>query len=217
MGDQACNGTRACHAISAIVIDIVHALILERAVDGKVDVADLDRLLGLVRRGTVSLDNAYRAQEERCRKDHSKPKGNVGARSNPFQRLIVRPFEHLLFGDPPAFPRPLLANYFEFVEHALGHAKEPLERDCRAIIQALLVVHGNNLTWDHFYSDPRTLKCLHAGLKHLTKMLASAEGQREWHHLMSRPVGETPAATLQQLAQVSKALLETHRGLSATG
>lgn len=215
MGEQSCSGARACHAISAIVIDIVHALILDRAVDGKVDVADLDRLLGLVRRGTVSLDNAYRAQEDKCRKEHSRPKGNVGARSNPFQRLIVRPFEHLLVGEPPGFPRPLLPNYFDFIEKALGHDREPLERDCRAIIQALLVVHGNNLTWDHFYSDPRTLKALHAALILVVKALASAEGQREWHHLMSRQVGDHPAATLAQLAVVGEALLETHRGLSA--
>lgn len=214
MGEQTCSGTRACHAISAIVIDIVHALILDRAVDGKVDVADLDRLLALVRRGTISLDDAYRAQEERCRKEHSRPKGNVGARSNPFQRLIVRPFEHLLFGDKPAFPRALLPNYFQFIAAVLGHDAEPLERDCKAIIQALLVVHGNNLTWDHFYADPRTLKCLHAGLRQVTKALASAEGQREWHHRMGRSVGDQPAPTLPQLAQVSEALLETHRGLS---
>lgn len=215
MGEGHCNGARACHSISAIVIDIVQALLTERAVDGKVEVADVERLLGLVRRGTVSLDNAYRLQEDKCRKEHSRPKGNVGARSNPFQRLIVRPFEHLLFGSPPTFPRPLLPNYFEFIEGVLGTEREGLERDCRAIIQALLVVHGNNLTWDHFYSDPRTLKCLHAALKIVTRALAGADGQRHWFHLMGRPVGDHPAANLAQLAQISDALLETHRGLSA--
>jgi hypothetical protein len=215
MGEEAaCSGARACHSISAIVIDIVHALLLERAVDGKVDIGDVDRLLGLVRRGTVSLDSAYRLQEDKCRKEHSRPKGNVGARSNPFQRLIVRPFEHLLSGEHPVLARPVLANYFDFIAHALDHEREGLERDCRAIIQALLVVHGNNLTWDHFYSDPRTLKCLHVALKTVIRVLASAEGQRQWHHLMSRPVGDH-AATLAQLAQISDALLETHRGLSA--
>ncbi|MBC7907977.1 MAG: hypothetical protein H7Y60_14700, partial [Rhodospirillaceae bacterium] len=143
------------------------------------------------------------------------PKGNVGARSNPFQRLIVRPFETLLTGDPPGFPRPLLANYFEFIEHAMGQERDAFERDCRAIIQALLVVHGNNLTWDHFYGDTRTLKALHAALKRITHVLSTPEGQKSWHTMLTRPVGDTPAPTIAQTNQLRQALLETHRGLSA--
>jgi hypothetical protein len=198
-----------------MVVKVAVALLREHAVDGKLALADVERVLDLIGRGTMSLDEAFRVQEERCTKEHSRPKGNVGARSNPFQRLMVRPFETLLAGNPPVFPRPLLANYFEFLDNAMGTDKEPLERDCRAIIQALLVVHGNNLTWDHFYSDSRTLKLLHGALKRLTHVLSTPEGQKEWHGLMSRPVGDTPAAAVEQSNQLRQALLETHRGLSA--
>ncbi|MBC7952226.1 MAG: hypothetical protein H7Z12_10480 [Rhodospirillaceae bacterium] len=214
MTSDSCSGTRACHSISNSVLNIVMALLREHAVDGKLNLTDVERILTLIGRGTVSLDEAYRLQEERCRKDHSRPKGNVGARSNPFQRLVVRPFESLLAGASPAFPRPLLANYFEFIEHAMGNEREAFERDCRAIIQALLVVHGNNLTWDHFYSDARTLKALHGALKRITHVLSTPEGQKAWHSLLTRPVDTTPAPTIAQTNQLRQALLETHRGLS---
>lgn len=211
---DSCTGTRGCHAISEIVIGVVKALIHDHARDGKVAVADVDRLLELLGRGTLPLDQAYQMQEDRCRKEHSRPKGNVGARSNPFQRLVVRPFEHLLMGEG-AFPRPYLASYFAFVEHALGDRLEAYERECRAVIQALLVVHGNNLTWDHFYSDGRTLKILHAALKDLTRVLAGPEGTRAWGKLMLRPVGDLPAPSIPQVNRIRDALIETHRGLSA--
>ena len=102
-----------------MVVKVATALLREHAVDGKLDLADVERILDLIGRGTMSLDEAFRLQEEKCTKEHSRPKGNVGARSNPFQRLMVRRFETLLTGSPPgtppAFPRPLLANYFEFL------------------------------------------------------------------------------------------------------
>ncbi|MCR6629503.1 MAG: hypothetical protein NVV74_05270 [Magnetospirillum sp.] len=191
------------------------AVLREQAVDGRLELAEVERVLMLIGRGTMSLDDAYRVQEERCRKEHSRPRGNVGARSNPFQRLMVRPFESLLAGENPVYPRPFLGNYFAFVNHAMAQERDVVERDCRAIIQALLVVHGNNLTWDHFYSDPRTLRLLHKALRLVTHTLSTADGLQVWHQLMSLPMGDQPAPPQAATNQVRQALLETHRGLSA--
>jgi hypothetical protein len=215
MEPASCTGTRSCHAISEIVINVVKTLLHDHAHDGTVDLADVDRLLGLIQRGTVTLDHAFQAQEDKCRKCHSRPKGNVGARSNPFQRLIVRPFEHLLMGENAVLARPYLANYFDFINYALADVIDEVERESRAVIQALLVVHGNNLTWDHFYSDGRTLKVLHRALKVLTQVLASPEGTKAWGKFMHRPAGDLPPPGIPQLNQIRDALLETHRGLSA--
>lgn len=212
---EPCTGTRSCHAISAIVIGVLRTLIHDHARDGRVAVADIDRMLDLIGRGTMALDQAFQVQEDKCRKVHSKPKGNVGARSNPFQRLVVRPFEHLLMGEGAPIARAHLPNYFAFVEFALRDSLDGYEAECRAVIQALLVIHGNNLTWDHFYSDPRTLRILHAALKDLTRVLASAQGTRAWGKLMLRPGGDTPAPSVAQVNQVRDVLIETHRGLSA--
>ncbi|CDL00505.1 conserved protein of unknown function [Magnetospirillum gryphiswaldense MSR-1 v2] len=213
MEQNSCVNNRACHAISSVVLDVVQALLRERSVNGKVDLADVDRLIALVRRGPMSLDPAYAQQEERCRAQHSKPKGNVGARSNPFQRLMVRPLEPLL---GQVLPRPLLAHYFAFVDVALGPAaRDELDRDCRALIQALLVVHGNNLTWDHFYGDSRSTAILRRALAIITSILTQPHGPAMWRNHMGRPVGDTPALQAEPLKTILDCLLQTHHGLAA--
>lgn len=213
MDQTPCANNRACHAISSVVLDVVQALLRERSVNGKVDLADVDRLIALVRRGPMSLDPAYAVQEERCRAQHSKPKGNVGARSNPFQRLMVRPLEPLL---GQVLPRPLLTHYFAFIDVALGPAaRDELERDCRALIQALLVVHGNNLTWDHFYADSRSTVILRRALAIITSILKQPHGPAMWRNHMGRPQGDTPAPQAEQLKIILECLLQTHHGLAA--
>lgn len=216
MSERSCANPTRCHEVASIVTTVLRALMNERAVNGAVSLSDIDKMLALVERGTISLDEAFRRLEERCRKDMSRPKGNVGARSNPFQRLVVRPFEHHLMGEN-AFPRPYLAHYFEFVDHVIANRKDEFERHSRSIIQALLVVHGNNLTWDHFYSDARTLKTLHAALKIITHALTTPEGNKAWGHFMHRPAGDLPVPSVPDLTRLRDALLETHRGLSAAG
>ena len=187
--------------MAMIVTDVIMTLARERARDGVISLDDVGRIAGLVSGGTMLLDTAYVRQEEACRKDHSQPKGNIGARSNPFQRLMVRPFEHLLAGESAVFQRGYLNNYFE--------------RHCRSIIQALMVVHGNNLTWDQFYADPRTIKTLGGALKLLGAYLAGHEGQRVWHACLIRPTPEMPQPSIGQIDQIRLALLETARGLAA--
>ena len=211
----ACSPGRACHAISNVVLNVATALLREHAVDGTLRLADVERILELIGRGTLSLDGAFRSQEGRCQQVHSRPRGNVGARSNPFQRLMVRPFEHLLAGEAAVFPRPYLVNYFAFVDRALGEEKAEIDQDCRAVIQALLVVYGNNLTWDSFYSDPRTLRLLHKALRSLVHTLHTAAGSRLWDGIMTRPVPGQPPLDPARAEQVRDTLLETHRGLSA--
>ncbi len=201
--------------MAMIVTDVIMTLARERARDGVISLDDVGRIAGLVSGGTMLLDTAYVRQEEACRKDHSQPKGNIGARSNPFQRLMVRPFEHLLAGESAVFQRGYLNNYFEFLEHAFEKRLEPFERHCRSIIQALMVVHGNNLTWDQFYADPRTIKTLGGALKLLGAYLAGHEGQRVWHACLIRPTPEMPQPSIGQIDQIRLALLETARGLAA--
>lgn len=213
MSETPCANNRACHAISSVVLDVVQALLRERSVNGKVDLADAERLIGLVRRGPLSLDSAYAAQEDKCRAHHSKPRGNVGARANPFQRLMVRPLESLL-GE--VLPRPLLPHYFQFVDAALGPAaRDELDRDCRAVIQALLVVHGNNLTWDHFYGDRRAIAILRRALSIIAALLRQPHGPAMWRNHMGRPAGDVPALGPQAIDLILDTLLQTHHGLAA--
>jgi len=208
-------GRRRCHEMAVVVTNVIMTLAREKAQNGVVSLDDIGRIAALVGGGGMLLDSAYGKQEELCRKDHHQPQGNIGARSNPFQRLLVRPFEHLLAGECAVFQRAYLSNYFEFLEHAFGKRLEPFERHCRAIVQALMVVHGNGVTWDHFYSDQRTVKTLHGALKVVTHFLAGHEGQRIWHACLVRPTVAMPQPSVTQVDQIRQALLDTAHGLAA--
>ena len=203
-----------CHALATVVTDLILALTREQAVDGMVSLADIERIAALVRRGTMTLDSALKAHEERCRKDILKPKGNLGVRSDPFQRLMVQPFEHLLGGKVPILPRPYLTNYFTYIRHVIGKRWDGLEQHCLGIVQALLAIHGNNLTWDHFYDDPRTVQALTAALLLLANNLETPEGRKLWFAVMARPVGNLPKLEATSIDTVMAALLFTSRGLS---
>lgn len=205
---------RRCHDMAVIVTDVILTLARERASNGVVELHDLERIAALISGGAMVLDVAYARQEESCRKFHQLPKGNVGARSNPFHRLVVRPFEHLLSGEDP-LSRAYLPNYFEFLGHALNKKMDGLEAHCRTIIQALMVVHGGNLTWDHFYADSRTVKTLHGALRMLRDYLGSGEGQKMWATCMMRPTPDLPHPSPAQINRIRQAVLETVRGLEA--
>lgn len=214
-GEARCLGRTRCHELAAVVTNVVMALAREHAAGDLVSLADLERICALVQKGTISLDDAFRRHAETCRQEHARPKGNVGARSNPFQRMMVRPFETLLVGADAPFPRHYLPNYFDFLEKALGDHLGKYEDQCRAIIQALLVVHGNNLTWDHFYADQRTLKAMTAALGTIARVLGTPEGHKVWHTCLVRPLGEHAAPSIPGTEQIRRSLLDTARGLSA--
>jgi hypothetical protein len=201
--------------MAMIVSDVILTLARERATDGMVALADLERVTALIQGGGMVLDAAYMRQEETCRKFHLLPRGNVGARSNPFQRLMVRPFEHLLAGEDTVLPRAYLPHYFEFLERALGKGQEDFERRCRSIVQALMVVHGNSLTWDQFYADSRTVQTLHDALKLIMDYLGGPEGQQIWLACMMRPSADLPQPSLPQVTRIRQVLRETAKGLEA--
>lgn len=199
--------------MAMIVTDVILTLARENASDGMVALSDLERLVALIRGGGMVLDSAYLYQEDSCRKFHQIPRGNVGARSDPFQRLMVRPFEHLLAGENQELSRAYLPHYFEFLDRALGKQREVFDRQCRSIVQSLLVLHGNTLTWDHFYADARTAETLQAALKLLVDYLGSAEGQQIWLACMMRPVADLPQPSLAQVTRIRQVLRDTAKGL----
>lgn len=201
--------------MATIVSDVIMTLAREKARDGVVSIHDLERISSLIAGGSMVLDAAYIHQEESCRKHHQMPRGNVGARANPFHRLMVRPFEHLLAGEDQVLPRDYLGNYFDFLGHAFDKRMAAFERHCRSIIQALMVVHGNNLTWDQFYADARTVKTLQGALKLLHAYMEDADGQRVWLACMMRPAADMPQPSMAQITQIRQVLVETAKGLEA--
>jgi len=216
MEQTGCGQRRVgCRDLASVLMNVVVTLARERAVESRIALGDLDRIAELVSQGNLLLDETFSRQQEACRKEHTRPRGNIGARSNPFQRLMVRPFESLLAGESAVLQRVYLAHFFEFLEFTFEERLPKFENHCRAIIQALKVVHGNDLTWDVFYADSRTTQTLHSALKIMAQYLSSQEGRRVWLATLVRPTPELPQPSMAQVDQIRQALLDTARGFDA--
>ncbi|MEW5726506.1 MAG: hypothetical protein AB1918_01640 [Pseudomonadota bacterium] len=205
-------GARHCYQAGSVLIGLIEALIAERARDGVVEFSEVQRVLKRLQGGTEQLDRAFQMQEDRCRRNLWK-RGDACCRENPFRRLMVRPFETLLTGDPVAFPRHFLPNYFQVVDAAFGDKLGEYEKQCRAVFQTLMVRHGNALSWEDFYADGRTWRILDHALKRLMSFLEGPAGQWVWVQTMSQPTVEGHKATAEQTDSVRAILSATWQGL----
>ncbi|MBI3444836.1 MAG: hypothetical protein HY055_05650 [Magnetospirillum sp.] len=207
----ACGGS-GCYQVAAVVSDVLERLLRETSREGMVRVEDAIKILKLVGRGTYELDVAFEAQEKNCRQRFQPGRGKASSRDNPFRRLMVRPFETLLTGEPPPYSRAFLGNYFDVLEAAYGEKYGEYDRHARAILQNLLVVHGHNLGWETFYAEARASQILAHALRRLLRFLEGPAGQRAWLQFMSRPAptGERPHA--EQVDRIRDVLGHTMRG-----
>lgn len=203
---------RGCYAAAGVVSGVLERLLRETARDGMVRVEDAIKILKLVGRGTYELDVAFDSLEKACRQKFQPTRGKASSRDNPFRRLMVRPFETLLSGEPPAYPRAFLSNYFEVLEAACGDKYAEYDRHSRAILQSLLVVHGHNLVWDTFYAENRAAQVLAHALRRLLRFLDTPPGQWVWVQAMSKPspTGARPSA--EQTDRIRETLQHTLRG-----
>lgn len=207
------NASRKCYKAAGIVSDLLERLLRETARDGMVRVDDAVRILKLVGRGTYELDVAFDLQEKSCRQDLMPRRDKASSRNNPFRRLMVRPFETLLSGEPPSYPRPLLSNYFTVLESAYGDKYTEYDRHSRSLMQALLVSHGHNLNWETFYAEPKVAQILIHAVRRLLRYLDSPSGQMTWAQAMSRPTPSGLRPSAEQADTIRTALDHTLKGL----
>ena len=199
-----------CYKAAAIVSDVLERLLTEIAKDGVVRLEDAVRIIKLVNTGTYELDIAFERQEAQC---FAPNRDKVSSRNNPFRRLMVRPFETLLTGDPAPYPRPLLSNYFAVLEIAYGEKISEYDKHCKAFMQAMLIEHGHNLSWDVFYNDPKVMQIMVHALRRFLKFLETPAGQLAWMQFMTRtaPTGHRPSS--EQVGIIREALEHSLRGL----
>jgi hypothetical protein len=202
-----------CYQAAAIASELLERLLRETARDGMVKLDDAVKIIRLIGRGTYELDVAFEHQEKKCRADLLPSRDMASSRNNPFRRMMVRPFETLLNGDPAPYPRPLLNNYFEVLETAYGEKYGEYDRHSKALLQGMLVSHGHNLQWDRFYSEPRVAQIMSHAVKRLVRYLESPGGQRSWLTAMSRPAPTGLRPSAEQVDTVQQSLMHTARGL----
>lgn len=134
-------------------------------------------------------------------------------RKDPFRRLMVWPLEQLMEHQPPEVSRGFLDHYFQFLNILFADEFEKYERRCRMVLQALRSVHGQQLTWDAFYADPRAERILAHALRHLVTFLDSPTGRWAWPHTVSRPGHNGHTPTPEEAEHVIHALRNVWRSL----
>jgi hypothetical protein len=206
-----------CRALTTVVLGVIEALLRDKATDGTITVEDAIRVLRYVGSGTAELDSVFTAQEQRCRRSLAGARGDASSRSDPFKRLMVRPFETLLGGEPPVFPRRFLCNYFEVLKAAFGPRFDQYDSFCREVFQRLHVAYGHSLTWEVFYAEPKISQLLIHALRKLLAFLDTPAGQWVWLQAMTQRLGTGEQPTADQAAIVRGILETTLRGLSADG
>lgn len=204
---------RPCFEVIALFADVVGVLAEERAKDGMLALDEVKRILEMVRGGLSPLDRALETQEQRCRKAFRPSVRHATSRNDVFRRLMVRPFETLLEGDPPIFPRCFLPNYFEIVEAAFGNKLGHYEQRSREIFQDMLVSHGNDLAWEVFFADPRVRAVMSHGLTRLMTYTESPAGQWAWLNAMSRTNVDGAKPTSEQADLIKTTLATTCKAL----
>ncbi|MBF0561990.1 MAG: hypothetical protein HQL37_08200 [Alphaproteobacteria bacterium] len=204
-----------CRSGAAIALNVLRDLLPDVARDGFVSLADVDRLIDRVCLGTVELDLALSAHQRICLATQAKQQGRIGFRSEPLQRVLVRPFEGVFFAEPPAFDRKFLPIYFEAAAQLIGPAFPDLDNECKDIIQAMLAIHGPRLSWEAFYAAPRTVDLMARAIAAMSVNLEGSEGAARWLTLMLKPASDGGIPTENQLMEVRDLLLSVHRGLKA--
>lgn len=204
---------RPCFDVLSLMSDVILRLAEERAVDGAIRLDDLRRVLEMSKGGGSPLLHAFAAQEARCRRAFRPAVRHATSRNDVFRRLMVRPFETLLEGDPPAFPRCFLPNYFELVEAAFADKLKHYDDRAREVFQDMLVAHGNDLAWEVFFNDPRARAILGHGLSRLMRYVEGPAGQWAWLNCMNRHNVDGAKPTAEQAEAVLNALRVTARAL----
>ncbi|HSV28926.1 MAG TPA: hypothetical protein VLL76_05190 [Candidatus Omnitrophota bacterium] len=201
-----------CQGMARTVLQAASALLIKNSENGVIAIDKARTLLRQLGEAEPDLVRIYAGQEDKCRRQLWR-RFDSSARKDPFRRLMTRPLEVLLEGQPPAFQRASLANYFKVLQNVYAEHFEEYEAQCRAVLHALLVVHGQALTWEEFYADPRTQRILSHALRRLITFLDTPAGQWLWIEVMSQGDGHSKAPSSAEADQVLQALHDTWRGL----
>jgi len=207
---------QACLDVLGLFSELVATLAAERARDGQIALDEVYRILALVRGAGSPLSRAMAAQEGKCRHSFKPAVRHASSRNDVFRRLLVRPFETLLEGDVPAFPRSFLPHYFEVVDAALGERGKQYDQRSREIFQDMLVSHGNDLAWEIFFADARARAVLSRVLDRLMRYLESPAGQWAWLTCMGRVNVDGARPSSAQADMVLAALRSTATALGVT-
>ncbi len=226
----------AGRAAASLALRVLRGVLGSLAKDGMVSLADIDRSIALIERGTVELDRAFAAthqnsvedaeqsllaiakaeiQEEReeGEQDNGSQQNRAGMRSDPIHRLLALPLEPMLSATPPTFSRKFLSAYFATARQLIGPPFISYDSECRAIIQSMLAIHGKRLNWEIIYAEPRTISLMRRTFGALIGKLSDGKGVTTWTSLMAQPASDGSMPSRAQIAEVRETILTFFRTL----
>jgi hypothetical protein len=215
----------AGRAAASLALRVLRGVLAGLSKNGMVSLADIDRTIALLERGTIELDRAYAAthnnsvedaeqsllaiaeaeiEEER---DNGAQQNRIGMRSDPIHRLLALPIEPMFYSDPPTFQRKYLSAYFATARQLIGPRFISFDAECKAIIQSMLSQHGNKLTWDIIYAEPRTISLMRRTFSALAGKLKDPRGSASWNEMMAQPAADGTQPSTDRIFDVREAIL----------
>jgi hypothetical protein len=221
----------AGRAAASLALRVLRGVLAGLAKDGKVSLADIDRTIALLERGTVELDRAYartdsvsNAQQSLLaiaeaeieeEKEVGQQPNRFGMRSDPVHRLLALPLEKFFYMKPPPFERKFLSAYFSATRTLIGPQFIAHDAECKAIIQSMLPKHGKDLSWEIIYAEPRTITLMRRIFGTMTTKFANPKTLATWNEMMAQPAADGVTPTMEQIDNARETILAFFRALPA--
>jgi len=191
------------HALAeTVVMGIFDRLRQEaRALDGRLTLTDLDRLADDFHDKSAALRQAFEMTFEAYARARERSKFAQN-RQYPFNRLLVRRFEHLLArGKGPGIQRRVLPGFFMAVEMMLGpQILDAYQEHCRAIVERISGAQGGKFAWTDLYADAEAATLAFDALVAMAAYFADFDKRARWFlTIVNGNLGPAPAnATYKQ-------------------
>lgn len=200
------------HALAeTVVLGILDRLRHEaHARGGTLTLADLDRLAADFHGKTAALRLAFEQTFEAYANARERTKFAQN-RNFPFDRVLVKRFEHLLARgatvDPDRLSRRILPGFFMAAQMMLGAGVlEGYQERCRVIVARLKAAQGGKFAWPDLYADPETDALAFEALAVMASYFADFDKRARWFltivngHLAPAPAGASYAESNWQLS-----------------
>ncbi len=181
--------TGRSHALAeTVVMGILDRLRIEaHARGGMLSLADLDRLAADFHGKTAALRQAFEQTFEAYASARERAKFAQN-RNFPFDRVLVKRFEHLLIrggtSDPDKISRRILPGFFMAAQMMLGAGVlDGYQKRCRAIVARVKAAQGGQgekFAWPDLYADPETAALAFEALATMASYFADFDKRARW-------------------------------------
>lgn len=204
-------GPRACKGVAALAVQIVRNLLKDYVQDGVVTAANLERILESVEKGTLALDQVLSAHEASCMA--ARRGQRLNARSNPYRRILVRPFEWMFAAG--SMDRKHTAPFFDAAREILGEEMWAAgEAATKELVRGLLAVKGAGMTWEDLYSSDEGAAIMAAHTGALASALTQDGPARRFRQRMKTPAEDGDVLGPLEIDELVGAIVTAAKGLS---